>query len=64
MSNQSSNIRAAEPPPEKKVSDGIERAYRTYGSNLALFFNAVMEEIKAGERKSAPQGPLPLTKSR
>jgi hypothetical protein len=53
----------ADPSAEKKVSEGIDRAYQIFGPNLAALFDAVREEIKSGERKPI-QLDLPLIKSK
>jgi hypothetical protein len=58
------SVRATDQSAEKKVSDGINRAYQIYGPNLTLFFSAVAAEIKTGDQKAAVQMDLPLTKSR
>jgi hypothetical protein len=63
METQPANVTTSEPSAEKKVSDGIDRAFEIFGPNLASFFEAVKADIKQGEQKGV-QMELPLTKSK
>jgi len=63
METQPASVRASEPSAERKVSEGIDRAFEIFGPNLASFFEAVKADIKLGEQKGV-QMELPLTKSK
>jgi hypothetical protein len=63
METQPARVATSEPSAEKKVSAGIDRAFETFGPNLASFFEAVRADIKLGEKRGI-QMELPLSKSK
>jgi hypothetical protein len=64
MPIQTDNVRVTDSAAEKKISDGLNRAFELYGPNLLAFFNAVRADLKLGEHRAGVQLDLPLTKSK
>jgi len=50
--------------PEKKLDAAIKRAYREYGPDLNLFFQAVTRELALTKRKTEQRSDSRFLKSR